>query len=461
MDRALIAGTSMTLAGDLIVGGNAGELRLLPSVTVAPTAEVHVGAGSRINFEGDLGPRWLTVEGGEWQLDETARIDVNDIAELQDGDFTLGRYAHLIFNEDTEINGGTFTTYSTSFLDGAVNFNGHTTWDGVVHAHGVMRQTGDATVAGPTVINADVFDMDGMISSTWAINNGLVINAASIEAPGFDIFNGTLNVTGGFFGKLTVNLADPAAAWTMAGSMNLTGDNSLFITRVAGSPLNVSGDLRITGGKAQITADTIFADPSSIDFAAPSASLRLTGRTSIEAGAAFTGEGTLFNGVAGEMTLGNGVAFDDVGLTNNGTLEIVAGGAGVASMDRFTTTGQWVVDIGGYVAGHDYDLLLVDGQAALGGLIQVNLSDLGGIAFAPQIGDEFTVLYSLGGVTGMFAGDPTTTVGDLTYEWSVLYGAHGVTLRLDEILPEPATAATMLLGLCLCTARSRGRKPLR
>ena len=64
-------------------------------------------------------------------------------------------------------------------------------------------------------------------------------------------------------------------------------------------------------------------------------------------------------------------------------------------MDRFENAegGTWLVDIGGYIAGDEHDLLIVSGGAAqLDGFLNVDLIDAGAGLFLPQIGDEFTVL---------------------------------------------------------------------
>jgi hypothetical protein len=114
-------------------------------------------------------------------------------------------------------------------------------------------------------------------------------------------FDGTLNVAGGFVGRLTINLTGAFDEWTMAGEMNLAGSNlaAFPLERVAGSPLRVTGDVNVEH-RVRIAADTNFANGSTITFASAAAQLQMTGETLVTAGAAFAGGGALANGPSGE-----------------------------------------------------------------------------------------------------------------------------------------------------------------
>lgn len=54
----------------------------------------------------------------------------------------------------------------------------------------------------------------------------------------------------GAVGRLTINLADPAAAWTMNGTMSLADLCVLTTTRVAGLRRIVTRDLNMSAGIA-------------------------------------------------------------------------------------------------------------------------------------------------------------------------------------------------------------------
>lgn len=433
---AQITGGHFTFGGDLNIGGSQGHLRVLANTTLTPTTDVSLGMDDRLEFDGAT-----TVQGGTYSF--------------------AGGLAAVEFNGPTTMQGGTFNMSGPLISNGRVDFNGNTTWDGTVNINGLGRQNGDATVAGPTVINAGRFVMQGYSDNTvWNVSNSLTVNADRINTAS-NFFSGTMNITGGALGRVTINLSNPSEAWYMLGTMNLAGAGGLPVTRVAGSHIVVGGNLNINSGIVQITADTTLASPlgpATVNIA-PGATLRTRGATTVEAPTIFAGSGTLQNGVGGSMLLDTGVSLSNVGLANSGILRIGEAGPGVAAVDRLTSAigATWGVDIAGYLAGADHDLLLVTGGgASLAGVINVWLLGLGGgPIFAPNIGDEFTILSALGGVSGVFSNDPVTQVGGLTYDWTVIYNPNTVVLRLDNVVPAPGSIALLGLGSQLAARRRR------
>lgn len=434
---AQIDGGHFTFGGDLNIGGSQGHLRVLANSTLTNTADVFLGTEDRLELDGAT-----VVDGGIFTLA---------------GGPAAG--CRIDFDGPTTMRGGTFNMASTNITGGHVELNGATTWDGNVTINGFARQNGDATVAGQTVINADRFVMDGGggtgDNTAWQVNNSLVVNARLIGLSN-NFFNGTMNIAGGALGRLTINLDESEEAWRMDGVMNLSGAGALPVTRVAGSRMTVGGALNVTGGIVQITADAAFSSPLSVPSVsiANGATLRMRGNTDVFAQTEFNGSGTLQNGVDGTMLLRSGVSLGQVGLTNNAILRIGQSGPGIASVDRFlsTATASWGVDIGGYLAGTNHDLLLVTGGSAmLNGELIVSLLP----GFAPLIGDEFTILSSLGGVSGAFSNDPTSFANGLTYDWTVVYNPNSVVLRLDNIVPTPGSLALLGLGGLLAVRRRR------
>ncbi len=422
---AQIDGGHFTFGGDLNIGGSQGHLRILADATFNAPADVFLGNNDRLEFEGST-----TIEGGLYNVSQGGRID---------------------FDGATQIGGGTFTLVGNTPAQGTVNFNGATAWSGTTTINGFARQVGNASVSTPTTINATVFDMDGNNDAAWTINHSLTVNTQAIES-GSQQFDGTLNMNVGAIGRLTVNLADPSAAWTMNGTMNLAGLGVLTTTRISGSRMIVTGDLNMGTGIAQITADTSLQG-ANVSIAA-SGTLRMRASTTVDAATSFGGTGTLHNGLDGAMLLNSGASLSQVGLTNSGLLRIGQSGAGVAAVDRFTSTAEAAlgIDVGGYLAGTNHDLLLVSGGGTLlNGQLTVSLIT----GFAPQIGDEFTILSSLGGVSGTFANDPVSFSGGLTYDWTVLYNPNSVVLRLGNIVPTPGSMALLGLGGLIAARRRR------
>ncbi len=297
-------------------------------------------------------------------------------------------------------------------------------------------------------------------TTTWNVNSSLVVNTASIEAViAGSSFDGTLNISGGILPRLTINLTDPAEAWTMAGEMNLSGLTPFFETRLAGSAMLMTGELNVTGGRVRIDSDVTFlgsgATPAQVSIGPTSAALRMQGNTILESDVEFSGNGSFVNAASGQMMFHDGVTLDNVGFENHGDFEI-GETIGLASVDRFTNTGSWTIDIGGYLAGAEHDLLLVAGATELGGFLNVNITDDPTLNFSPNIGDEFTFLLSGGNISGTFLNDPTSIAGNNLYHWSVLYNPHDVRLQLSDIssVPEP-TCGLMLLGFCMLAVYQR------
>src|SRR5690606_19830515 len=81
-------------------------------------------------------------------------------------------------------------------------------------------------------------------------------------------------------------------------------------------------------------------------------------------------------------------------------------------------------------------------------------------AFVPSLGDEFTILTAVGGVSGQFQNSPVSWAAGKQFHWTVLYHPNDVTLRLDSItVPEPASVMlAALAALVWCGGRRRIRR---
>ena len=435
-DPARILGSAVTLGGaiNVMTDSAAGRGRFEVEATLQNSVVVSLEAENELEFQN------MTV--------------------IEGGDYTLAEDAEIHFNGETLIEGGTFSTFSNLASDGLVRFNGPTEWSGVVVFNGNARQNGDATVGGATTITAGVFDMDGGGATAWSLGGDLTVNADSVDSTISDSFDGTFNIGGGFFPELTINLTDPTDHWTMAGEMNLSGLAALPfpISRVAGSHMRLTGDLNVTNS-VTINAPATFDNGSTTTLANPATRLHLNDPSTVRPNATFVGQGTLVNNSTEGLTLEDGVSLDQTGLVNGGLLE-VGDSPGFAAVDRFENTadGTWLVEIGGHVAGSEFDLLLVAlGATELDGLIEVDLIDAGTGLFLPQIGDEFTVLTSFGGVNGTFQNEPVSFAAGQSYHWEVLYNPNDVTLKLVDIniVPEPGTIMLLASPILALAFRKR------
>lgn len=420
----LVAGGHLNLAGGIRATYDNASGRITAPATLEPTSWIDLRVGGELVFENTV-----TVDGVA--------------ATLEEG-------AELSFDAATTLFGGAFSTHSTSVTDGYVEFDGATTYNGALTFNGYVRQDGAASVTGPTTIDADRFDMDGTSGlTTWTIANSLVVNAEGIDTYLND-FDGTINITGGALGKLTVNLDDPTDRWTVdvaPATLNLGGVAALMTTRIAGSPLDVGGIIEVTNA-VRIQADTRLLASALVDFQTPTSRLRLTGQSHVAAGSDFTGEGRLENQTDGTMTLEPFVNLGQTDLLNAGTLRIapLAGaGAGIVLADQviFEPTSIWSIDLGGDIGGIEHDVLHLSGaQSNLSGALEVDLIDLGGGLFLPEIGDSFIVLEApSSSLSGAFAGSPIAYVPNNAYIWTITKESDGagdrVRLTVANIVPCP------------------------
>ncbi len=409
-----INGAGLTFGGTMNIGAAEGRLRILSSTTFQPTAEVNVGA--------------------------TDGLQLTGAATINGGFFTIGQGGRIDFDGPTTMQGGAFETPTSSPSDGAAYFNGFTIWRGVALFDGAARQNGDAIVDANSTIDAAFFDMDGASNDArWDINANLSMNADQIGDTGANVVGGVLDIGDQLAARLNIHLTDPAASWTTTNQLNLVGFGALTPTRVTGSPMRVQGQMTLSSGSVQISADTTLVGAglgAQVSIPQAASVLRMNDKTTVEAGSQFAGAGVLRNSPTGEMRLNDAATLATVGLVNDGVLE-VAEGAGVASVDRFTNnaTGSWIVSLGGYTPGSEHDVLIISGgDATLDGSIEVTHLDLGSGVFRPKIGDQFTVLTALNMVNGAFQNSPVSIVGTLHYHWTVLYNANTVVLRLDSIV---------------------------
>lgn len=433
LQAAHIAGGAATIGGLINVVGPLAAINVAPtSIDLLPSLNVALEQGGHATFGTHTSE--VTVHGGEYHL---------------------GAGSTLRFFGDITVLGGHFIAETDDFLN-SVNFFDASTWNGDVVIDGLGYFHEDVTVSGATTIDARALAMDGWGDSVWNIQSSLVIDAGRIDLLG-NTFGSEMHIAGGFSSRLEINLDDPNEAWTMAGSMEIEGNAAFALERLAGSRMILTGALTMDSGRARIGADLSLESGSIITIGAPTAILTVTGDTSVQAGAVFSGAGTLLNSSA-DLLLHDGADLADIGLRNAGTL-LIGDGAGTAAVDRLELTDNslWIVDFLPDDAGATHDLLIVTGGGAtLDGLIEVNVAWPLSASDLPAPGEEYTILTALGGVTGLFKNDPVSThASGLTLEWSVIYHENSVALRLDAVVPTPGSGALAALGLLIASRRRR------
>ncbi len=414
---ARVIGSHLDLFGDLEFSFSDAYGRFNCPVTVHPQMAAVLTPGDTLEFT-----QATTIEGGTFILDQGANVR---------------------FLGPTTVHGGEFSTFSTSSSDGSVRFEGDTTWDGDVLIGGIAIQEGDASVTGPSHIVADRFDLDGTSLSDWSIANSLVVDADGVDTAG-NSFDGIVTISGGFLGKLTINLTSPSDHWTIGGTANLGGVAAIPVTRIEGSPVWVDGLLNITN-RVNITADTRLRPAADISLAGATAHLRMSGETLVEAGATFTGGGQLMNLASGHLILANNASLGSTDLVNAGLLD-VGSSPGLAFADQLTfePTSTYHVEVGGLNPGLQHDQLQATGPANfLAGALDVDLIDIGDGFYMPEVNDAFVILTAPAlTLKGTFANDPISFIPGWVYQWDVSYNttrvADVVVITVEDIIPCPA-----------------------
>jgi hypothetical protein len=409
---ARLQGEHLDMYGDITLPGTAAWGIISTPITLRNTVLASAGTNAKLEFSGEA-----VVDGAT---------------------FIVGQGGDIRFTGPTTVLGGQFATQSENYLDGDLVFDGPTEWNGTLQGLGVLQQLQDATVVGPTQIDAHVFNMDGNSSVSWNIAHSLTVNAKEIDL-GNTILNGEITIGGGFFGHLEINITSGSNVWNLGGTLTTSGVAAIPTERISGSPMILSGDLNLDGRVGIGTY--VWMYPQSVTTMADSLTeLRLTDGGTIYTGATLTGGGLVVNGSAGQLTLQDNVNLNDVGLVNNGKLA-VGPFTGVAFVDRFTqeASGTWLVQLGGYTPDVEHDLLFVlNGPATVAGQMDVSLVNMGNGVFDPQAGDSFIVLRASAGLAGGFANQPISYANGKVYLWSVAIDSSTVQLVLDDVVPCPA-----------------------
>ena len=408
LPTSVIDGNDLDWAGTLTVTGNHGRLRFDADVTLAAATVVNVNAEDELEFA--------------------------EAAEISGGSYNVAAGAELRFYGDTIVAGGNFNTAGVAPSSGIVSFYGPSNWQGNVSLSGRSRVHGMAIVSATTTINADQFNMDGTGGTIWDVNAAFTVNADQIDSTD-NMFEGVIDVAGGLSNRLTLNLTDPTAAWQMWGTMHLSGAAGIYVTRVAGSKMEVGGTINIDDSNVNIAAGVTLFNNSDLNLAAATSDLRFSGETTIENGVNFTGQGLLHNSADGAgMRIANGVNFGQAGIDNESRLAIGLDAPGEVSVNRFesATDATLHMFIGGTTPGTELSNLLVTaGTAQLDGTLTLSLFDDGG-DFAPELGDQFAIITAPGGVVGQFSDvvQPSGMPTGLLFE--VQYTPTSVVLFVDN-----------------------------
>ncbi len=397
------------------------------------------GAGGFNIGTGALGSSITLGTGATLQVSQTTTINAGALLRLNGGVFTSAN----VTNTGTldQQNGTLNITGTLNNAAGSRLFVGGLSFDtsNVTNAGRITLLNGLGEIGGTgTITNTGVITGDGTIGK--AVTNSasgqlraeagktlLLTGAVAANAGTYSLEGGTLEftnaITNGATGTITGFGALRSALLTNQGNIGLSGD-----ARFYGDVTNAAGARIITSGGSTTTFyDDVIHNGTEIRTSAGGSSVFFG---AVSGAGPFTGTGTVY--FEGDLRPGNSPALVRYGG------DVALGGASTLALE-----------IGGLLAGSEYDRLNVAGTLFEDGVLNVSL--YGG--FTPHFGDTFD-LFDAGAVAGSFdAINLPNLGGDL--EWDATNLQSTGQLR---VVPEPSAPLLTLLGAALLSARRRKGK---
>ncbi len=439
--EALISGTGSAWnnSGVLTIAGGVGG-------TVTPVGKLTVEAGGsvtstdgRVGGSSGAGEALITGANSRWENSGTLTVGASGTSAK----LTIADGAHVVSaNANVSAGNGAAHAIGEVLVTGAGS-----TWTNNDRLSVGEAKTGSLTIAdGATVTSTTGFIARGLGSaSNPNISNVVVTGAGSaLTMTGSLVLGGQTETaqSGNTFGVLTVKDGGTVA---VGGSLvthasdrvQLQSGGTIKANNYQISRNGALGVLDWTGGTLDIT-DTLQVGPTSgYLLEIPELGL-LTGGGRVVGNAnsfGITADASVVN--AGVLAPGN----------SPGTFSIFGDYTQLAS-------GTLDIELGGLLAGVEYDQLLVSGNAFLNGTLSVSLFD----DFTLSEGDSFNIL-TANQINDTFAGlADGATVGRFgDYNLIVSYSDTAVSLSATAV-PEPSAIAVLAIGTIGLARRYQRRK---
>ncbi len=266
-----------------------------------------------------------------------------------------------------------------------------------IHGHGYIGSTAGSTVTMNGTVNAD----DG---GTLAIQGATNLAGGALTGGTWEATNNSkLEIIGS---QITTNAAKIVLSGPSSHIYSDLGSTSALSTLAAnasGAQLTITGGANITDTAALTNAGVVSLGLNSTLTVA--SYLQTGGGTSLQWGTLATAPHAGIN-IQGGMFSGPGSVQGD--LTNAASLDlgIATGTLNVTGNFTQTPTGALTVALGGTSPSKQYDQVIVNGTANLGGTLDIKLVN----GFGTAIGQTFTVL-SFAGENGNFSTTSGLSVG--------------------------------------------------
>lgn len=439
-----LAGSPVILAGTTDVSGNS---QATARVSISGTMDI--GAGGMFQFRGGspADPNRLiggTIHGpGELSaVTGTALRGFGAISADVDFDGT----AELLADDGTLAINGALTdvgTIGTADADGVLQVAA--AWN--TNLADAVRLRG-GRVQGGSITNDLAGGIDGFGEVAAVVNNNTRIDATDrtliLNNNGNDYDGstetGVLHAAAGAVLEVRDNAAQSfdgtvqadtgATVFSNGFELNFQPASTLSLAQGryrSSHDINMQGTITVAAG-----GESIVGAPNMRIFIGSNTNLAgdlhlANGRTNIDVGANFAGGGALINAEGSQLNLSDGLNLP-VLVENRGSLD-----TGIDTAGQFTglslqqeATGTLQIDLEG-TGLNDFDILTLTGQAQLDGQLRVDL--IGG--FHPELGDSFTILSAVGGVSGTFASiiAPILAPGLVM---DVIYNPTNVRLQIGE-----------------------------
>jgi hypothetical protein len=413
-----------------------GDAFIESDLTVMPTATVVVWGGSRLFLDGTTTFRGGSIS-GLGDLVQRGDITVAANTTIATETFDWGNSFALNLHTLAVQPGVTLTVNSAGTGNADNQFRGTVRLNG-----GTLAVNTD----GPWVLPAaSLLQVGGMLEL-----DGSVI-APHLQGQALTV-EGRINITGGAAhldndvvflsthqtdiaagATLHVNGATTYQGGTFTGQGTLQHNGTAVFT--SSLPLSLSSNRFIQNNRITVInpSNSAAIHARIIDFQTPSVTrlftdLHLRGQAIMRPGATFEGGGTLVIEPTGIFTGGGNLG---VSLENHGTVRpgFSPGTLDIAGDYSQGPDATLEIDLMGTTLGA-WDLLSASGAVSLDGTLSVVL--LGG--FTPSLGDSFTIVRAVGGLSGTFADAdfPALPAGQV---WTLEYRPNFVVISTREALP--------------------------